>query len=77
MQTSKNVQCKKCLNKFYQKEIYTIQQFQYKKQPKYKWTLKFFNELEIDEWDSFCEECIMMYSKKLDDAWQNQKSQVL
>jgi hypothetical protein len=77
MQTSKNVQCKKCLNKFYQKEIYTIQQFQYKKQPKYKWTLKFFNELQIDEWDSFCEECIMMYSKKLDDAWQNQKSQVL
>ena len=77
MQTSKNVQCKKCLNKFHQKEIYTIQQFQYKKQPKYEWTLKFFNQLQIDEWDSFCEECIMMYSKKLDDAWQNQKSQVL
>ena len=77
MQTSKNVQCKKCLNKFYQKEIYTIQQFQYKKQPKYEWTLKFFNQLQIDEWDSFCEECIMMYSKKLDEAWQNQKSQVL
>ena len=77
MQTSKNVQCKKCLNKFYQKEIYTIQQFQYKKQPKYEWTLKFFNQLQVDEWDSFCEECIMMYSKKLDDAWQNQKSQVL
>ena len=68
MQTSKNVQCKKCLNKFHQKEIYTIQQFQYKKQPKYEWTLKFFNQLQIDEWDSFCEECIMMYSKKLDDA---------
>ena len=77
MQTSKNVQCKKCLNKFHQKEIYTIQQFQYKKQPKYEWTLKFFNQLQIDEWDSFCEECIMMYSKKLDEAWQNQKSQVL
>ena len=77
MQTSKNAQCKKCLSKFYEKEIYTIQQFQYKKQPKYKWTLKFFNELQIDEWDSFCEECIMMYSKKLDDAWHNQKSQVL
>jgi len=77
MQTSKNVQCKKCLNKFHQKEIYTIQQFQYKKQPKYEWTLKIFNQLQIDEWDSFCEECIMMYSKKLDDAWQNQKSQVL
>jgi hypothetical protein len=77
MQTSKNVQCKKCLNKFHQKQIYTIQQFQYKKQPKYEWTLKFFNQLQIDEWDSFCEECIMMYSKKLDNAWQNQKSQVL
>ena len=77
MQTNRNAQCKKCLNKFYEKEIYTIQQFQYKKQPKYEWTLKIFNQLQIDEWDSFCEECIMMYSKKLDDAWHNQKSQVL
>jgi hypothetical protein len=77
MQTNKKVQCKKCLNKFYQKEIYTIQQFQYKKQPKYKWALVFFKKLKIDEWDSFCEECILSYSKKLDDVWNKQKSQVL
>ena len=77
MQTNKNIQCKECLNKFYQKEIYTIQQFQYKKEPKYKWSLVFFKKLKIDEWDSFCEECILSYSKKLDDVWNKQKSQVL
>jgi len=77
MQTNKNIQCKECLNKFYQKEINTIQQFQYKEEPKYRWTLGFFKKLKIDEWDSFCEECIMIYSKKLDDAWNKQKSQVL
>ena len=54
MQTNKNSECKKCLNKFYEKEIYTIQQFQYKEQPKYKWTLNFFKKLGINEWDSFC-----------------------
>ena len=77
MQTIKNAQCKKCLNKFYQKEIYTIQQFQYKEQPKYKWTLNFFSNLEINEWDSFCENCITEYSKEVDDVWNSQKDQVL
>jgi hypothetical protein len=77
MRTNKNAQCKKCLNKFYEKEIYTIQQFQYKKQPKYEWTLKFFKELQIDEWDSFCENCIKEHSKELDNAWKNQKGQIL
>ena len=77
MQTNKNAQCKECLNKFYQKEIYTIQQFQYKEEPKYKWTLEFFKKLKIDEWDSFCGKCITIYSKELDNAWNNQKSQVL
>ena len=76
MQTNKNAQCKKCLNKFYQKEIYTIQQFQYKKEPKYKWSVNFFKKLEIGEWDSFCEECITDYSKKLDNAWNNQKPNI-
>ena len=33
------------LNKFYQKDIYTIQQFQYKKEPKYQWTIKFFEQI--------------------------------
>ena len=58
MQTNKNTKCNKCLNKFYQKDIYTIQQFQYKKEPNYQWTLKFFNKLKIGEWDSFCEKCV-------------------
>ncbi len=73
----KNAQCKKCLNKFNEKDIYTIQQFQYKEQPKYKWTLNFFNGLKISEWDSFCENCIRSYSKELDNAWNNQKDEVL
>ena len=77
MQTNKNIQCKECLNKCYQKEIYTIQQFQYKEEPKYKWTLEFFKKSKIDEWDSFCEKCIRIYSIELDNAWNNQKSQVL
>tara|TARA_B110000438_G_scaffold30780_1_gene30223 strand:+ start:325 stop:558 length:234 start_codon:yes stop_codon:yes gene_type:complete len=77
MQTSKNAQCKKCLKKFYKKDIYTIQQFQYKEQPKYRWILNFFKKLRINEWDSFCEKCILIYSKKLDDEWNNQKSQGL
>ncbi|MBT3329052.1 MAG: hypothetical protein HN384_03830 [Nitrosopumilus sp.] len=64
------------MNKFYQKDIYTIQQFQYKKEPKYKWSVNFFKKLEIDEWDSFCEECITVYSKKLDNAWNNQKTNI-
>jgi hypothetical protein len=65
------VQCKKCLNKFNEKDIYTIQQFQYRKEPTYAWTIEFFRILEIDEWDSFCEKCIMDYSKKLSDSWEN------
>ena len=77
MQTNKNAECKKCLNKFYEKEIYTIQQFQYKEQPKYKWTLNFFKKLGINEWDSFCEKCMIDHSNQLDIAWSHEKSQVL
>ncbi len=69
----KNAQCKKCLNKFFEKDIYTIQQFQYRKEPTYKWSLEFFEKLEINEWDSFCEKCIMIYSKKSNDAWEKSK----
>jgi len=69
----KNVQCKKCLNKFSEKDIYTIQQFQYKKEPTYKWSLEFFGKLGINEWDSFCEKCIMIYSKKSNDIWEKSK----
>lgn len=65
----KNAQCKKCLNKFNEKNIYTIQQFQYRKEPTYKWSLEYFEKLDINEWDSFCEECLMFYSKKSADVW--------
>jgi len=69
----KNAQCKKCLKKFQQKEIFTIQQFQYRKTPTYKWSLNFFKKLEIDEWDSFCENCMAEYSKKSKIEWDKLK----
>ena len=61
------------MNKFLEKDIYTIQQFQYRKEPTYKWSLDFFKKLKIDEWDSFCENCIMFYSKKSNDVWEESK----
>jgi hypothetical protein len=70
----KNAQCKKCLNKFQEKEIYTIQQFQYREEPTYKWSLEFFKRLDIDEWDSFCENCLMEYSKKSKKVWSKSKN---
>ncbi len=73
----KNAQCKKCLNKFYKKDIYTIQQFQYRKTPPYNWTLEFFKKLGIGEWDSFYEKCIMVYSKKSNDVWKNSLNSIL
>lgn len=69
----KNAQCKKCLKKFHQKNIFTIQQFQYRKVPTYKWSIGFFKKLEIDEWDSFCEECIREYSKESKEEWDKLK----
>jgi hypothetical protein len=69
----KNAQCKKCLNKFLKKDIYTIQQFQYRKDPSYKWSLNYFKKLKIDEWDSFCEKCIMNYSKESQKVWDKVK----
>ena len=70
----KNATCKKCLNKFHEKDIYTIQQFQYRKKPTYTWSLEFFKKLEIDEWDSFCEKCLMFYLKKSNDSWEESKN---
>jgi hypothetical protein len=69
----KNAQCKKCLNKFHEKDIYTIQQFQYRKEPTYKWSLGFFEKLGISEWDSFCEKCITDYSERSKKAWSELK----
>ncbi|QLH08889.1 hypothetical protein [Candidatus Nitrosotenuis sp. DW1] len=65
----KNAECKRCLNKFNQKDIYTIQQFQYRKSPSYEWTKEFFSILKIGEWDSFCEACLHHYAKISNDAW--------
>ena len=70
----KNAQCKKCLKKFFEKEIYTIQQFQYREKPPYKWSLDYFKKKGIGEWDSFCEKCLLEYSKESFEAWN--KSQV-
>ena len=69
----KNAQCKKCLNKFYQKDIYTIQQFQYRKTPSYEWSVKYFEKLGITEWDSFCEACVTDYSKESEKKWNESK----
>ena len=69
----KNAQCKKCLKKFHEKDIFTIQQFQYRKSPTYEWSIDFFKKLEIDEWVSFCEECIKEYDKKSRDVWNKLK----
>ena len=69
----KSAQCKNCLKKFYQKDIYTIQQFQYRKEPPYGWSLTYFKKLGIGEWDSLCEQCIMGYSKQSYEFWKNQK----
>ena len=68
----KNAQCKKCLKKFFEKDIYTIQQFQYRDKPPYKWSLEYFKKLNIGEWDSFCEKCLLEYSKESFDAWKTQ-----
>lgn len=65
----KKCPCKRCLNKFKEKEIYTIQQFQYRKSPSYAWTKDLFNIMEINEWDSFCEDCVMYYGKISHDIW--------
>ena len=67
----KNAQCKKCLNKFFEKDIYTIQQFQYRKEPPYSWTLEYFKKLMIGEWDSFCEKCLIEYSKESFEVWKS------
>lgn len=65
----KDAQCKRCLNKFNQKDIYTIQQFQYRKSPSYGWTKEFFGILGIGEWESFCEGCLLYYGKISNDVW--------
>lgn len=65
----KNAQCKRCLKKFKEKEIYTIQQFQYRQSPSYMWTKEFFDVLKVGEWDSFCEDCMHYYGEISYNVW--------
>jgi len=67
---AKNAQCKKCQQKFYPKDIYTIQQFQYQKIPPYSWCLEFFKTRKIGEWDSFCQTCLMQYQTECKDEYE-------
>lgn len=71
--TKNKIQCKKCSNQFHQKNIYTIQQFQYRKEPTYDWTITYFRKLKITEWDPFCEKCMLEYSKDLKKLWDEAK----
>lgn len=59
---------------FKEKEIYTIQQFQYRKIPTYRWSLDYFEKIGIGEWDSLCEKCINELGKKSLNFWK--KSQI-
>lgn len=66
----KNAQCKRCSNKFNEKDIYTIQQFQYRKEPSYEWTKEFLSTLKIDEWDSLCESCTKYFGGVSFEKWK-------
>jgi len=68
--TMKNAECTRCHKKFNEKDIYTIQQFQYRKTPPYQWTLEFFLAQNIGEWDSFCETCLLHYKQLSEDEYK-------
>ena len=59
----KNAQCKKCLKKFNEKDIYTIQQFQYRKEPTYEWTKKFFIGLKLENGIHFVKNALNIIQK--------------
>ena len=69
----KNAKCNKCLKNFHEKEIFTIQQFQYRKEPPYEWSKKYFQTLDIDEWTSFCENCLKEYADQSNKVWMSDK----
>ena len=66
----KNAQCTKCSKMFRVKDIYTIQQFQYRQEPNYEWTKEFLKGMKIGEWDSLCEKCIRYYAEISFDSWK-------
>ena len=70
----KDAQCKECLNKFHKKDIYTIQQFQYRKEPPYRWSLNYFERIGITEWDSLCEKCINKHKLNSETVWKRTKT---
>ena len=70
----KDAQCKECLKKFHKKDIYTIQQFQYRKEPPYQWSLKYFENIGIGEWDSLCENCINKHKLDSEKMWNKIKT---
>ena len=70
----KDAQCKECLKKFHKKNIYTIQQFQYRKEPSYEWSLDYFEKIGIKEWDSLCETCISKHKLDSEKAWNRIKT---
>ena len=68
----KNTQCKRCGKKFREKDIYTIQQLQYRQNPSYEWSKEFLSA-EVGEWDSLCEICAKHYADISLNAWQKKK----
>ena len=68
----KNAKCAKCARLFHEKDIYTIQQLQYRKEPDYEWS-KTFLKSQVGEWDSLCEECVKYYSNLSLKEWLKQK----
>ncbi len=68
---NKSAQCIRCNKKFQEKGIYTIQQFQYRKEPNYQFTRKFLHILKIGEWDSLCEKCMKYYAEISANAWND------
>lgn len=63
------------MKKFREKEIYTIQQYQYKEKIPYEWVLKYFKKLSVGEWDSFCDNYLTIHDKELVRAWRNENNQ--
>ncbi|PIW31596.1 MAG: hypothetical protein COW27_06265 [Nitrosopumilales archaeon CG15_BIG_FIL_POST_REV_8_21_14_020_37_12] len=66
----KSAPCSRCSKKFNEKDIYTIQQFQYRQEPNYEWTKKFLDNLKVGEWDSLCEQCVKFYAEMSMSAWR-------
>ena len=47
--------------------------FKYRKEPPYQWSIEYFQNQGITEWDSFCEECMGTYAKESIKVWKKSK----